>query len=179
VFGAHRILVVDDGALARDAVREGTRGEPYSLDFAAHPAEALAILNRGGADAVMAKQQLPGMTGLDFLQCVRQLWPQALRILLGGDAETTSSINASRDGLVHRVLLKPWCTGDFKATLRAWFQVVELERKNLQLSSMVQRQFEFIQILEGRRPDGSPVLELTSARHAAKRGRKRLSRGAT
>jgi adenylate cyclase len=158
LLGAPRILVVDGDSVAREALKGLLEAERYHVEGRAHAAAALASLDACQPDVIMAARDAAGLEGLDVLARVRDRWPECLRILLVNEEET-GRLGTTPEGLAYGVLPKPLRPLELRAMLRAASQVVELTRRNRQLATMVERQFEFIQLLEGKHPDGALVLE--------------------
>ena len=69
------VLVVDDEKLIRWSLCEALRKE-YSVYTAASAEEAMNLLGRVPADIVITDLKMPGMNGLDFIELLRQKFPQ-------------------------------------------------------------------------------------------------------
>jgi thioredoxin reductase (NADPH) len=57
---------------------------------------------------LLIDEQMPEMTGSEFLKEVRDLYPQAERILLITYADTHAAIQAIKDEQIDYYLMKPW-----------------------------------------------------------------------
>ena len=57
---------------------------------------------------LVSDQRMPGMTGVDFLERARALYPEALRVLLTAYADTEAAIRAINSARIHYYLTKPW-----------------------------------------------------------------------
>ncbi len=110
------LLAVDDdpevlAAVERD-LRERYR-EFYLVLKARSGEEALAtareVKERGRTIALfLVDQRMPGMSGTELLTELRELFPEARKVLLTAYADTTAAIDSiNRIGLDH-YLLKPW-----------------------------------------------------------------------
>ncbi len=102
-----KVLCVDD----EPAVLEGltlTLGRRYALSTATSGVEALRTL-QGMPDVavVVSDMRMPGMNGAAFLAAARQIVPDAVRVLLTGQADIDSAVAAINDGQVFRFLTKP------------------------------------------------------------------------
>jgi two-component system, response regulator, stage 0 sporulation protein F len=96
-----RILVVDDepdmAELVRQNFRREVRAGTYSFDFALSGEQALEVLRHGVPPeivAVLSDINMPGMTGIDLLETIRQEWP-AIRVCMitaYGDADTEARV---------------------------------------------------------------------------------------
>jgi thioredoxin reductase (NADPH) len=89
-FGSdYRVVAADGGATALDAARRlKLRGTPVAL--------------------FLADQRMPGMTGIEFLEAVAEVHPDAKRVLLTAYADTEVAIAAINTIRLDHYLLKPW-----------------------------------------------------------------------
>lgn len=110
------ILAVDDDAAVAAAVVRDLRAR-YGADFrvlrATSGREALEILNDlvlkdRPVAAVVSDQRMPGMTGIEVLQEVRQQAPESKLVLLTAYADTDVAIKAINDIALDYYLMKPW-----------------------------------------------------------------------
>jgi thioredoxin reductase (NADPH) len=110
------ILAVDDDVAVVAAVVRDLRqryGEDYRVLRATSGPEALEILadqllkDRPVA-AVVSDQRMPGMTGIEVLQAVRQQSPDSKLLLLTAYADTDVAIRAINDIALDYYLMKPW-----------------------------------------------------------------------
>ena len=69
---ALQILIVDDEAIIRDILARQLKSWGHTVRSLASAEEALALLNKEEADAVLLDNVLPGMTGLQALAEVRK-----------------------------------------------------------------------------------------------------------
>ena len=112
-----RILFVDDDAQILDGIRRSMhcmRGE-WRMRFCSEPLAALNELSTEPADVVVSDMRMPGMDGSEFLAEVKQRYPETVRILLSGQAESESIIRATRSA--HRYLSKPCDAPRLKAAI--------------------------------------------------------------
>ncbi|MBN1824877.1 MAG: response regulator [Candidatus Eisenbacteria bacterium] len=102
-----RILCVDDEKKVVEGLHRNLRTN-YEPHAAGGGAEALETLRRKGPFAVVISDlRMPGMDGLEFLDQVRQAWPDTVRILLTGQADLDATITAINRGRIFRFLCKP------------------------------------------------------------------------
>ena len=66
-----------------------------------------AVSHEGPFAVVVSDLRLPGMDGLAFLDRVKEMSPDTIRILLSGNADLESAIAAIDQGNVFRILQKP------------------------------------------------------------------------
>jgi thioredoxin reductase (NADPH) len=56
----------------------------------------------------ISDQRMPGMTGVEFLERARPIYPDARRVLLTAYADTEAAIRAINSARIHYYLNKPW-----------------------------------------------------------------------
>lgn len=106
-----RILCVDDEPNLLAAVSRSLRMSFDVVTAVGGLAGLETIAKDPSFAVVMSDLRMPGMSGVAFLQRVRHEAPDAVRILLTGQADTASAIDAVNDGQIFRFLLKP-CAPD-------------------------------------------------------------------
>jgi DNA-binding NtrC family response regulator len=131
------ILFVDDDDKILNALRRALRHADYRLLFATRPDEALDLMQREKADIVVSDHLMPGMTGLDLLKTVRQRHPEAIRIMLTGQATSEAAITAIMQGEIYRCLSKPWDDAEMRVTFHLACERLALERENRRLVALV------------------------------------------
>jgi FixJ family two-component response regulator len=129
------ILVVDDDQEILDVLSSQIRLGGYVVYAAASPREAMEALRRNRFAAVISDYQMPGMSGTDLLACVREIQPDATRILITGILAINSMIGFIESGLLHRFLAKPWARVELIAAVEAAVQYHRLLRENERLQA--------------------------------------------
>ena len=106
-----RVLFVDDEANVLSAFRRSFRGV-FNMDTAANAVEAMTkVVNGERYAVVVSDMNMPGITGLQLLQQVQLRAPDTVRLILTGNADVTSAVQALDRGEIHRYLTKP-CSAD-------------------------------------------------------------------
>lgn len=113
------LLIVDDEEMITSSLRAFLNLEtPYHVEPFNDPRHALEFARNSAVDLAVVDYLMPGMTGLDFLLHLRDLQPEATRILLTGYADKQSAIRAINEiGLFHYVE-KPWDNDNLKIIIR-------------------------------------------------------------
>ena len=102
-----KILCVDDDANVLAAYSRNLRKE-FTLDTALGGEPALAAIRSQGPYAVIVSDmQMPGMNGIQFLTKAKEIAPDAIRIMLTGNADQKTATDAVNEGSVFRFLTKP------------------------------------------------------------------------
>ena len=110
------ILILDDEPMVLNAVERDLRkkyGQAYRLLKADSGQAALGALRElqkrnQTAALFLADQRMPQMTGVQFLEQARALFPQAKRVLLTAYADTEAAIYAINRVELDHYLMKPW-----------------------------------------------------------------------
>lgn len=106
-MSAHPILLVDDDPYLLSAFRRQLHGV-YGLETCCSPEQALEMLKASDHfQVVVSDMQMPTMSGLDFLKRCQIVSPHTVRIMLTGNGDQNTVVNAINEGAVFRFLLKP------------------------------------------------------------------------
>lgn len=146
------VLLVDDEPRVTEALVRGLRHEPYEFLTADSGAQALAILESVPVDVIVSDERMPGMTGSELLAQARRRFPNAMRIILSGQASLESAVRAINEGEVFRFLLKPCSPEDVRATVRQALQQKRLYDLSRLLLHRHERQARLMQELEAAQP---------------------------
>jgi len=137
------ILLVDDDANLLAGFRRSL-GREFRLDIANSGQEALKMTTeKGPYGVVVSDMRMPIMDGIQLLSKIRAQWPDTIRIMLTGNADMGTAINAINEGSIFRFLTKP-CNHDVMAqTLTAavvQYRLVTAEKQLLEqtLSGSIQ-----------------------------------------
>lgn len=102
-----KLLVVDDEPNVVEGLQRALHDEPYEILAAAGAEPALQILRENVIAVVIFDQQMPGVTGVEFLKQVRELFPTTTRMMMTGNATLEMVVDALNEGAVERFFLKP------------------------------------------------------------------------
>lgn len=108
IGAGYSVLAVDDEPNIVSALRRTLRSRGFTVHTALGGAEGLQVLDAQPVDAIISDMRMPEMTGAEFLQAARAKLPDAVRILLTGYADISSTIEAVNHGEIFRYLSKPW-----------------------------------------------------------------------
>jgi response regulator RpfG family c-di-GMP phosphodiesterase len=103
----NKVLFVDDDPNVLAGYARALRKQ-FTFDTANGGEEALALMETKGPYAVIvADMRMPGMDGIQLLSKVRERWSDTVRIMLTGNADQQTAIDAVNTGNVYRFLTKP------------------------------------------------------------------------
>lgn len=104
------ILFVDDEPNILESMERQLR-KRYEIRTALSGDEALTILKEQGPFAVIVSDmRMPGMDGVQLLSRVKDLYPETVRIMLTGNADQDTAVEAVNSGHIFRFLTKPCAT---------------------------------------------------------------------
>ncbi len=150
---APKILLVDDDENILQGYQRNLHRR-FNLEVASLGAQAIQLLEDNGPYAVLvADMRMPGMSGLELLEVARQRWPGMIRVMLTGNADQNTAVDAVNHGQVFRFLNKP-CPPEelglaIEASLRQ-FSLQEAERVLLEktLTGSLQVLTELLSLLD-------------------------------
>jgi response regulator RpfG family c-di-GMP phosphodiesterase len=126
----HRILVVDDEEIVLVALRETLRREGYQVETTTDALRALEMVRQEQYAVIITDQMMPLLSGLEFLAQVKQIQPDATRILITAVLSLGTVIDAINKGEIYRFIVKPWLREELLATVRNAVQRYELILRN-------------------------------------------------
>jgi len=135
-----KILCVDDERnVLKALVRLFAFEEGYEIFTAESGEEGLDILEEEkDIQLVVSDYRMPGMNGVDFLAKVCELYPDTVRMVLSGYADTAAVVEAINLGQIFKFIPKPWNDDELKATFGMALQHQTLQRQNVQLNAELQ-----------------------------------------
>ena len=134
----HQILIVDDEEIVLVALRDTLAREGYQVTIAGNALDALKLLKEQAFSVVITDQQMPMLTGLEFLAQVKELQPDCTRILITAVLNLATVIDSINKGEIYRFIVKPWLREELLATVKNAVQRYDLICKNqmLQVATM-------------------------------------------
>lgn len=131
----HRILIVDDEEIVLVALRNMIQHVGYEVRTASNPIEALELIRKEQFSVVLTDYKMPMLTGLEFLAQVKQLQPDATRLLITAVLSLKTVIDAINKGEIYRFIVKPWLREELLATISNAVQRYELITRNTVLQA--------------------------------------------
>ncbi|MCD9187043.1 MAG: response regulator [Pyrinomonadaceae bacterium] len=129
----NRILCVDDEPNILSAYKRTLRNK-FDISIASGAIEALSLIAEEGPFAVVVSDmRMPVMDGIQLLGRVKGIAPESVRIMLTGNADIKTAIDAVNQGNIFRFLTKPCQPDVFERTLSAAVEQYRLVRAEKQL----------------------------------------------
>lgn len=113
---ARRILVIDDDASLREALRAFFQQAGFEVHPAHDGPSGLAAFNAEHFDLICVDFRMPGMTGLEVAAAVRRVAPVIPIILITGDPYGLEP-EALAGARISRVLVKPFTLDELRSCL--------------------------------------------------------------
>ena len=137
-----KVLFVDDETNILSSLSRLLRKEDYKLLTASGGREALVLLEKEFVHVVVSDQKMPDMRGTEFLQKVKELYPETIRVVLSGNADVNVVLESINKDEVYRYLPKPWNDEELKLAIRQCLMYYDLVQENRNLLHQVQTQNE-------------------------------------
>lgn len=114
-----KILLVDDDRNILQAYQRQFR-KKFEIEVAEGGAEGLKKIASDGPFAVIVSDmRMPGMDGTQFLIKVKKITPNSVRLMLTGNSDQNTAIQAVNEGNIFRFLSKPCSPEIFSGALNA------------------------------------------------------------
>jgi putative nucleotidyltransferase with HDIG domain len=117
----NRILFVDDERNVLDGLRRMlyVHRNEWDMVFVSSGAEALRHLSESPFDVLVTDVRMPEMSGIQLLEEVVKRYPQVIRMVLSGTADTELTMQSV--SLAHQYLMKPCDSQTLRATVQRAF----------------------------------------------------------
>lgn len=121
-----RIMFVDDEFSVLDSIRRALEPERsrWEMHFELGADTAMENCRRQGFDLVIADLRMPGTDGTTLLASIRELCPEAARVVMASGSDAATVSRASSDA--YRVLAKPIQSKDLLSTIERIFTLQNL-----------------------------------------------------
>jgi len=134
-----RILVIDDDHHLLSALRRQL-SDAFDVTTAQGGAEALAAIQAAATAqqpfaVALCDMRMPGMDGIETLKRIRELAPDTVRIMLTGNADQQTAIEAINQGNIFRFYTKPYPVDQLREGLEAGceqYRLVTAEKELLE-----------------------------------------------
>jgi two-component system chemotaxis response regulator CheY len=147
-MGKGFIICVDDEVSVLETLTEQLRsrfGSSHEIEAAGSAEDALALIDeihssQEVVELIISDQVMPGMKGDEFLQEVHKKIPDAIKIMLTGQAGLDSAIHAINNGGLSRYVEKPWSIEEFAKDIQILLDKFHTNLENQRLiASLNQR----------------------------------------
>jgi HD-like signal output (HDOD) protein/CheY-like chemotaxis protein len=125
-LNAIRVLFVDDEPRVLEGLKRMLRPKrnEWQMTFVGSAQAALDALKAEPCEVVVTDMRMPGMSGAELLEVVQREYPDTIRLILSGQAETESVMKAL--GVSHQFLSKPCDADILQGTIARAFTLRDL-----------------------------------------------------
>ncbi len=113
------VAIIDDEPMVTQSIKNFLSLETdYEVLSFNSPQEALDTLKDRPVDVIISDYLMPDINGIELLLQLKEIQPQATRILLTGYADKENAIKAINDVGLYQYIEKPWENEDLKLIIR-------------------------------------------------------------
>ncbi len=134
-----KLLLVDDEAVILNTLKRLFHKD-YDVVCFEDPKASLEFLHSNHVHIIISDMRMPQMNGAEFLCQARAIQPQAVRFLLTGFSDLSSTIDAINNGGEQAYISKPWDNEALKNMVAQAAKSYLLEQKNTKLNQQLQKQ---------------------------------------
>lgn len=132
----YSVLFVDDEPNVLNAYKRNLRKD-FDISTAESGADALALMKAkpGEFAVIVSDMQMPHMNGVEFLAESKVMSPNSVRMMLTGNADQQTAIDAINSGDIYRFINKPCTPEDMATSLNAaigQYRLVTAEKELLE-----------------------------------------------
>jgi len=121
-----KVLVVDDDTNLLSGIKRQFRNKFNITTAEGGEAAIEAVKEQGPFAVVVSDMRMPGMNGLEVLSALKKIAPDTVRIMLTGNADQQTAIDAVNEGSILRFYTKPCPPQQFAEGIEAGFRQYHL-----------------------------------------------------
>ncbi len=145
------ILIVDDEKHYRLVLSEVLQEEGYDSFTAGSGMEALDILKSQIIDLVLTDVKMPGMSGIDLLENIKEINPDLPVIIMTAFGSVEKAVEAMQKG-AYTFILKPFENEALIAHIEKSISMYRIVQENARLREAVQTRYQFDNIIGKSNP---------------------------
>ncbi len=147
-----KILIIDDEENVLNALKRALRQENYDIFTADSAEKALPVIEAQNINLVICDYKLPGIDGIELLEKISCRYPEMINILLTGQADLKTAVEAINRATLYRFVLKPWDDETLQVTIKRALEHRELILKNRFLLNEIKKRDIFLRELRSKYP---------------------------
>ncbi|MBW1880107.1 MAG: sigma-54-dependent Fis family transcriptional regulator [Deltaproteobacteria bacterium] len=141
-----RVLVVDDDRAVRAALRVNLSKGGMDVTLCINATEALGTLRERAYDLVLTDVKMPGSTGLELLEKIRDSWPDIQVVVMTGYGSVADAVRAMKAG-ASDYIIKPIGKDELILIIRKALDNKALRAEVVQLRQEVEERYGFHNIV--------------------------------
>ncbi len=155
------IHIIDDEKIIHEVLEDLLVSEGYECRLSSNGEEALKKHQSESFDLVLLDLLMPGMDGIEVLQKIKKIDPNAVVIIITAYASIESAISAMKKGAFDYIQ-KPFQHDELLISVKRAIKHKKLQEENIQLKDELRRKFSFENII-GKSKIIQDVFNLISA----------------
>ncbi len=145
------VLCVDDDRNIVNALKIILNSQGFSVLTALNGNDALSLLGREHVDIAIIDYKMPGISGIELLQRIREMGLDIHVLILTGHGSIPNAVESIRLGAFDYVL-KPFHKEDLLHRIHKILQISELQHENIELKSQLRERYKFSNLV-GNTPE--------------------------
>ncbi|MES3022133.1 MAG: EAL domain-containing protein [Pseudomonadota bacterium] len=117
------LLIVDDDAFMLEVLSDFLEQDGYRILTAQGAADGFDMLAQHRVQVILCDQCMPVMSGTEFMERVKDLYPDTFRIMLSANSDLTPIMAAINHGAIDRFYTKPWKGATLRENIREGFRL--------------------------------------------------------
>jgi DNA-binding NtrC family response regulator len=155
-----RILVVDDEAPMREALKDWLMEDAYEVGLAASGEEAIRMGQRNTWEVILLDLKMPGMDGLETLKRLKEVCPDSEIIMMTAYATVDTAVQAMKEGAFD-YLVKPFDPDEVELLIKRIIDHRDLVLENILLRKKLEERDQYDEII-GKSQAMQEIFELIS-----------------
>lgn len=163
---SYTLLLVDDDEQILSSLKRvfAIAKDKYICLYAASASEAYEVALQQKVDLLLTDYRMPGETGVDLIQKVCSLYPDAVCIILSGRADFQMAIDIINKAVVYKFIPKPWNDAELLQTISGALRERDLTQENRRLQMQMKKMMHVVDEIERIHPG---ITELNLAEDGA------------
>lgn len=147
----NRILVADDEESMRWVLSKALKKKGFSVDLARDGKEALAMINANPYDLAILDIKMPGLSGLELLDKVREMKGDLLVVIMTAEASMRNAIEAMKRG-AYDYITKPFDLDVIDAIIEKIDRAREMTSQVSSLKEELKERYQIEKTIIGNSP---------------------------
>lgn len=140
------VLYIDDEPANLSSFRAMFRRD-FPIFTAESADEAHELILTHKIEVIVSDQRMPGKTGVEFFQEVKESHPDVMRILLTGYTDINAVIDAINKGQIYYYLTKPWDESLLRKVIFNACELYDLREENRRLTDELREANEQLEFM--------------------------------
>lgn len=142
-----QVLIVDDEPYVLRAVGRLLRDVDAEVLTAQSGKQAVKVMESSNISVLVSDQFMPGMSGTELLEYTRQSHPDIVRVMLTGNNDLATAVEAINRGDVFRFVLKPWNNEELLTIIKMALEQHQLRVSHKRYQEYVQQQNDRLRLI--------------------------------